>query len=318
VFVSNPYDRPVLPIGELVDVARTVDDDGSSPLALLAAQAWGYDEVRFLRSSANHVFVCDGAGRTTGVLRFRPDQAGSAEAVRRVAETAGRLASDGVNVAPPMPSADGELAILVQADPKQYVAAMFSAAAGRQFDEESVTPEIARAWGRALAQFHDRATRLLPSPPVPSWIDVVAEAAPAGSEILDDLRRLPTSDELVGVVHGDPELDNVVWDPEGVPTFVDLDDVARSWFAADICFALRDFVDSPVADEFITGYRECRPLTEEELAWLPLFRRAHALATLAGLERILVEPVAGDWPQWATELHSRLEEVAAQLRTTVA
>ena len=114
----------------------------------------------------------------------------------------------------------------------------------------------------------------------------------------------------MGVVHGDPEVDNVIWDESGDPTFVDVDDVARSWFAADICFALRDFEGSPLVHEFVAGYREARPLSDEELAWFPFFRRAHALVTLAGLEPVVAEPIADDWPDWATALRTRLHEVA--------
>jgi len=295
----------VLPISHLVEVARTVDRDGSSALALRIAQPWGSQQARFLRSSANHVFVCD-----NGILRFRPEESGSA--VARAADVARRLAG---YVAPPIPSLEGELAVHAHG----YVAAMFVAVGGRQVDEESLTTELARTWGRALAGLHDVASRLDPTPAIPSWLDAVTEAASSLSrpEIISELRRLPTSDALVGVVHGDPELDNVIWDANGNPVFVDVDDVSRSWFAADVCFALRDFEGSPLTDEFVAGYRESRPLTDEELSRLPLFRRAHALVTLAGLERVLVEPVANDWPDWANALHMRLRDVAARLRKVV-
>jgi Ser/Thr protein kinase RdoA (MazF antagonist) len=218
-------------------------------------------------------------------------------------------------VASPIPSLEGELAIHAHG----YVAAMFIAVGGRQVDEESLTPELARTWGRALAGLHDVASRLDPTPAIPSWLDTVTEAAGSLSrpEIVGELRRLPTSDALVGVVHGDPELDNVIWGANGEPVFVDVDDVSRSWFAADVCFALRDFEGSPLTDEFVAGYREARPLTDEELSWLPLFRRAHGLVTLAGLERILAEPVADDWPDWANALHMRLRDVAARLQKVV-
>lgn len=302
----------VLPVGELVEVARTVDDDGSSPLALRVAQPWGCEQARFLRSSANHVFICE-----NGVLRFRPREAGST--LGRAAEATSRLAGAGVAVAAPIASRDAELAALVEVDSKRYVATMSAAVAGRQVGEESLTPELARAWGGALARFHDAAAKLDPPPAIPSWLGVVAEAAQTvgDDQIVDELRRLPSSDEVTGLVHGDPELDNVIWDETGEPIFVDLDDLSRSWFAADTCFALRDFDGSPLADEFVAGYRDHRPLTDEELTWLPLFRRAHALVTLAGLERILAERPAEDWPEWAAQLRTRLEDVAARLRATL-
>ena len=123
----------MLPVGELVQIARTVDDDGSSPLALRIAGPWGSRHARFLRSSANHVFVCD-----NGILRFRPEEAASS--LDRAVDVASRLAGP---VARPIPSLDGELAVHVEG----YVAAMFVAVHGRQVDEETLTPELARAWG---------------------------------------------------------------------------------------------------------------------------------------------------------------------------
>jgi Ser/Thr protein kinase RdoA (MazF antagonist) len=282
-----------------------VDEEGGSTLALRVAQAWGSTRTRFVRSSANHVFLCD-----RGILRFRP---GDLEAVRRAAEATSNLAGAGIDVAAPLPSAEGALAVEVDG----YAATMSAAVAGRQVDEGSVTPALARAWGTALARFHDAATRVSPS--VPPWIDAVAEAAQSlGHEgILDELSSLRATDKLTGVVHGDPELDNLIWADSGEPIFVDLDDMAHSWFAADVAFALRDFVDSPLVEHFVTGYRDARPLTGEELAWLPLFRRAHAIVTLARLQPVLAEPVADDWPDWATSLHARVANVAAELRESL-
>ena len=301
MFVSSPYDRGVLPVSELVAVSRTLDEEGSSELALRIARHWGAATARFLRSSANHVFVCD-----AGVLRFRPGELSSFH----VAEATSRLAEAGISLAPPLRTAEGELAVTVDA----YAATMDAFVAGRQLDADSLTPDLARAWGAGLARFHDAASRV--SPDVPSWLDTVSEAVQAlGHEaVVDDLHRLPSSDELVGVVHGDPELDNVIWNETGEPVFVDLDDLSRSWFAADVAFALRDFEDSPLAEDFVECYREDRPLTDDELAWLPLFRRAHALVTLARLQPVLAEPIADDWPDWAKALHARVGSVAAELR----
>ena len=296
----------VLPVGELVAVSRTVDDEGSSPLAVRLARPWSAGRARFLRSSANHVFVCD-----AGVLRFRPDELAS---VLGIAEATSRLGDAGISLAPPLRTAEGELAVSVDG----YAATLSAAVAGRQLDAGSLTPDLARAWGTGLARFHEAASRV--SPQVSSWTDTVAAAAKAlGHEgIAGDLQRLPCSEELVGVVHGDPELDNVIWNETGEPVFVDLDDLSRSWFAADVAFALRDFVDSPLVGHFVAGYREARPLTDDELAWLPLFRRAHALVTLARLEPVLAEPVADDWPDWAKALHARVGNVAAELRRNLA
>jgi Ser/Thr protein kinase RdoA (MazF antagonist) len=301
----------MLPVSELVRVVGDLDADGSSPLALEAARAWGYEQVRFVRSSANHVFVCEGRDRDGGVVRMGPGPEGHAGIV---AQTARRLALAGAPVAPAVESLDGRLTVVVPDSPRPYVATMVAEVSGQQLDEDSLTDEAARSWGRALARFHEVGTQLDPPAAAPAWLDLVAAASESagGRGIVESLQRLPVYDGQVGLVHGDPELDNVIWDA-GEATFVDVDGLSRSWFGADICFALRNIA---VPEPFIEGYPELRPLTDEELAWVPLFRRGHDLITLAALERI-AEPDEDDWPLWAKELNARLREIVERLRRSV-
>jgi Ser/Thr protein kinase RdoA (MazF antagonist) len=232
-----------------------------------------------------------------------------------IADLAARVAAAGGPVAATCASRDGALAVEIAVGRTRYVASAFARVEGRVL-ADAVTREQAAAWGRGLARLHEHSTRLDPPPSLPRW-SAVAEGS---------LRRLPTDRAVFGVVHGDPELDNVVWVDERTPIFVDLDDAAWSWFAADVCFALRDFAplagapdtaSQPVAS-FLAGYREIRSLGEEELTWLPLFGRAHALVTLGRLQRTLAEPSDPDWPDWATALRRRVEEVDARLRSALA
>jgi Ser/Thr protein kinase RdoA (MazF antagonist) len=199
-------------------------------------------------------------------------------------------------------------------------------------DAEALTPDAARSWGRGLALLHETSAQLADPPSLPRWLDIVNEAAElmreqelrgAASTIVGALDRLPTSAGLFGVVHGDPELDNVIWVRDETPVFVDLDDAAWSWFAADVCFALRDFAGPAAAPDlaaepvasFLAGYRELRTLTDAELEALPLFACAHALVTLARLERPRAEPADVSWPEWAKRVRMKLDAVAADLRT---
>lgn len=240
----------MMPISELVKVARTIAEDGSSPLTLRAAQGWGYDRVRFLRSSANHVFVCNSPGREAAVLRLRLDGVGVNERSRRVAELANRLGAVGAPSAAALPSENGELVVRVRDDQNRYVVSLFAGISGKQLEAESLTAKRARSWGRGLALVHEAGSRLEDLPQLPRWIDAVEEAARVvsdrelrgvGKVIVASLAELPSSRTVVGVVHGDPELDNVAWVADDTPVFVDLDEASWSWFAADVCFALRDF-----------------------------------------------------------------------------
>ena len=325
----------MLPISELVRVARTLDGDGSSRLALRAAEHWGYRRARFVRSSANHVFFSNSnGGAGDSVLRLRPAGSGVLEDAHRIGDLAARIAAGGGPVASACASGEGTFAVEIGVGRARYVASMFLRIDGPVLDAASVTPAQAAAWGRGLARLHDAATRLDPPPSLPHWRELVQQAtetlaggllADASAGVAQEVARLGTGGDSFGIVHGDPELDNVVWHV-GTPRFVDLDDAAWSWFAADVAFALRDFAPPAGAPDtasqpsasFLAGYREIRPLTDEELTWLPVFGRAHALVTLARLQHTLDEPVDPQWPDWALELRRRIEGVAARLGAAFA
>ena len=135
---------------------------------------------------------------------------------------------------------------------------------------DDLDDDTARAWGILLADLHDRgATVQLPGAP-----SAYAEPPTGG------LAGSPRTPPYVGLLHGDPEIDNVVWTAAG-GTFVDLDDVRHGWYVGDVGYALRDWAEpagppdltAPVPRAFLAGYRSRRTLTDEELSWLPAWRR---------------------------------------------
>ena len=125
------------------------------------------------------------------------------------------------------------------------------------------------------------------------------------------------------MLHGDPEADNVVWSAAAdASVFVDLDDAAPGWFAADVAFALRAWsppaaapvLDHPIVAAFITGYRDIRPLTDEELSWLPVFARWQAETQLSRLAPVLAESPDASWPQWAHDLNQKVQRRRTELQ----
>ena len=141
----------------------------------------------------------------------------------------------------------------------------------------------------------------------------------------DELAGLPVTPAVYGILHGDPEPDNVVWS-EGGPVLIDLDDVRRGWFAADIAFALRawgppagapDLV-APVPAAFLAGYREVRAVSDEELSWLPALARAAAAETLRELAPLLAPRADPGWPTWAHELDRKVRARAQGYETALA
>jgi Ser/Thr protein kinase RdoA (MazF antagonist) len=301
----------VLPISELVRVTASCDDSWHCPLADRAARLWRLPpDLRpvFVRSSANHVFV---AGPV--VLRLRPVGTGTDAA----AAWSSALADDGAAVARAVPSRTGVLTERVRWSGTDYAVSAYERVEG-EVRESDVTQNDVRAWGAGLATLHEAPTdgTLLPSWP--------ARARAVGADAA--LRDLPRDPPVFGAVHGDPELDNVVWSPERGPVFVDLDDAARGWRVADVAFALRDFAPVGAAPDltdervatFVAGYREVRPLTDLELSWLPALSRAHAAIELARLQPVLAEPVGPAWPDWASALADRVASRAAQLMAALA
>jgi Ser/Thr protein kinase RdoA (MazF antagonist) len=306
----------MLPIAEMVRLAGTLDDGHRCPDGDAAAQRWGCSTAVFLRSSASHVFVAspdDGGPRV--VLRLRPAGAPAAERVlRRSSAAAEALHAAGAPVPAVAPSTAGRAVERVGA----CWATALLAAEGDVLDDDDLDPAAARAWGRLVAEFHRCAAGA-------ALTDVPDLVALTSAAIADELAGLPVTPEVYGTLHGDPEPDNVVWG-EGGPVLIDLDDVRRGWFAADIAFALRawgppagapDLV-APVPAAFLAGYREVRAVSDEELSWLPALARAAAAETLRELAPLLAARPDPGWPAWAHELDRKVRARAQEYETALA
>ena len=124
-----------------------------------------------------------------------------------------------------------------------------------------------------------------------------------------------------GVVHGDPEPDNLVVDGE-IATFVDLDDTGPGDPVEDLAFALRAWtppggvpdITEEIPAAFLAGYREVRDV---DLSLLPAAVRAVALRTWASYDAHAATPADPDWPDWARRLHATVVERAAELRSAL-
>jgi Ser/Thr protein kinase RdoA (MazF antagonist) len=327
-----------MPIAELVRMERTLDSSRRSPVGDDAARRWGYGRATFLRSSANHVFACRAMDPATeeAVLRMKPASIKDHHAAEMVAVLARGLAAAGVHVAAAQLSIASRLVEVVDDDRQTYLVTAYRYVSGDQVEASGVDQTRAEAWGSLLASLHAAAGWVADGWHVrlPSWDeDRIAEAVAFFSDdslkrLADrtrtELARLPHDPQVFGVVHGDPERDNVVWSGKD-PVLIDLDDAARSWFLADVVFALRDFsplagppdADDPIVDGFVRGYRHVRSLTDEELLWMPLMARAHAMVTLARLQPVLAHPTQGDWPDWAHQLDARVRAKARELETVL-
>ncbi len=290
----------MLPIDELVGFGRDLDSDYRHPVASELGGRWGAAPPLFVRSSATHVFVAE---RTDGgrlVLRLRPRD--DIEALHRAARAAREWCTAGAPMAPAVPSLTGRVVESIGG----YAAMALEALEGPTLDElGDGLVDHAPDWGEALARLH------------------TGRLEPSGLPDSPDL-PLPRDPAVYGTLHGDPESDNVVLTDDGL-RFVDPDEVHRGWFAADVAFALRDWaapghapdLSADVPRRFIEGYRRVRPLSDEELSWMPLLAAESGRRELAAHEAHLAHGPEDHWPAWADDLEQRIRDRADALRESL-
>jgi Ser/Thr protein kinase RdoA (MazF antagonist) len=290
-----------MPLAELDALIAGLDDRGRSPIADAVAAAWSYPAgtARFWRSSACHVFVIDGPPRR--YLRFVP------VAVRRldaVAKLMGELAGAGAAVVAPVTSRSGRRCEVVATGPTEMSAMLVEAAPGVVLDVDDLRTGTARAWGASLAALHLAAAER-------DWIgeerhadlaDRFDRSDPLRAVVqadLAELSRQPDGPDRFGLGHGDYELDNLAWQGNR-PTAFDLDEATRSWYAADVAYAMREVTDPTLTEAFLAGYQTVRPL---DRANLPLFHRLQAARSVATVEALLAAH-----PDAAAPLRDRLAD----------
>jgi len=191
--------------------------------------------------------------------------------------------------------------------------------------------EVAR-WGSALGRLH-LAARGHPGDDRPSWSDQLPTLPPDERTAVDLLERvtdrlacLPAGEDDVGLIHGDFELDNVMWDG-GHLSAMDFDDCGRHWFVADIAMALRDLrdpdsgqldPDGPAVGAFLDGYRGERSLPEGAVEAIPLLLLLHDLTAFGLLLRICDLPVGEPVPDWLSRLDATLHGMLREYRDRFA
>lgn len=312
-------------IDELVRFAQTLDDQWHSPVADVAADRWNLERPVFLRSSACHVFVArtNGDGPRT-VLRMRPASAESAIVLERGARAAQGWRRAGAPFVDAVPSRAGRLVERVAG----YVVTALTVAEGESLEESSPDTASAHGWGAALADLHRVELSAVSAtlPPAEDLLsrgdpDLDQDVAAAASTVRDRLHLLPRHADVYGVLHGDPEPDNVVATPAGM-VLVDPDEVRMGWFISDVAFALRDWGDRAgrldwaggIPAAVLAGYRSVRPVAAEELSWVPLLARAAALEDLSRLQPHLRQQPDEQWPEWAKALDDKVRARATALR----
>ena len=311
-------------------VDATIVDDGSSPVAERILEVWAYDpgSLHFFRSSANFTyrFQDQGKGR---FLRFVDGSDRHRDMVEAELAIVQALAAAGLDVAAPVPSKLGHAVETVETTWGTFHAVVFPALDGQRYECDELSESGFQAWGVALGRLHAATSPLADVSGRPSWSDHLAfirgylpQDHPGLQSEFDDLASslaaLSISRETYGLIHGDFEQDNLVWQGNRIG-ILDFDDCAHMWYAADVAWALRDLLESGAdmddarARAFVEGYREQRPLNEESLSTVPLFLRLSRLHTYARLARTIDIDVKPEYAQWLLDLRGKLRATHGRL-----
>jgi Ser/Thr protein kinase RdoA (MazF antagonist) len=323
-----------------VQVMRAVVDvleSDALPVAVSkAVTRWDGVDLRYVRSSANHVFRFSRADDIC-FLRLTPTTERSREAIQAELEFVEHVARDGVLVAHPLTSRSGALIEEIGGVGRRYYAVAFAGLQGQQPEADEMHEAMYRAWGQTLARIHQASQSSPPHAARPVWREqaqgardrlpseeeAIAHALDTGLVWYD---TLPALSDTYGLLHGDCEADNLVW-REGQWQVLDFESAAYGPYALDIVVALEDVLvgeDEAWVGErlnwFGAGYDEVRPLPT------PLWDTAHRWLTLltamkaACLIQSYASTPASDesQPAWLTTMRERHLRWLATKRATLS
>lgn len=287
--------------------------DRLQEIARRAAEAWGITSspFRLISHRENAVFEVGLPDGTPAVLRLHRPGYMNADALRSEIAWLAALSTEGVPVPAPIPMCDGG-SILVMPDQEHgsrsitmlsWVSGKPLGSSGKALPwrgEQRVS--LFDALGAGMASLHV-ASDQWPRPPDfhrhvwdraglvgdrPFWgrfweasnlsADHSRTLVHLRAEVDQALRAAPHLD--YGLIHADLVRENVLVDGDALH-FIDFDDAGFGWRLFDIATALLPNLDEPdaglLAAALLRGYRRRRPLSDADLALLPLFLVIRAL-----------------------------------------
>ncbi|MDG1366669.1 MAG: phosphotransferase [Acidimicrobiales bacterium] len=131
---------------------------------------------------------------------------------------------------------------------------------------------------------------------------------------LDRLRQWGEPVNRFSVIHADLHLGNLLVDPTGALSVIDFDDAGYGWHQYDMAVALLHMQDAPDASEaraaFFEAYRATRPITDDELGWVPFFETVRLMALIGWkAQRPEVSWPAGRFNDLVEQALARVEDL---------
>jgi len=311
----------------------TLNATYASPIADALLAAWSHDpgSARYFRASANFIFVFERGGKPY-ILRFAHASERTTDAIQAELAYLHHLAAHSVPVALPIQSLSGRWVESTPTTLGVFHAVVFDHLPGQQYDVGDLSLAQFTRWGSALGALHlaTEGYRGAGRPTIRDHLRMAEQLLPAHEDaahrlltpLEQQVARLPTREQMLGMIHYDFELDNLLWDDQRV-SIVDFDDCTGYWFVADIAFALRDLFNDQAEQiditdvrlrAFVIGYREMRVMTDDELRQLPLFLQIHNLVSFTKLLRAADLDAAQAAPAWVIDLQAKLLRKAQTYR----
>jgi Ser/Thr protein kinase RdoA (MazF antagonist) len=323
---------------QLVDVVES----GALPNAAReAVRRWGGADLVYGRSSANFIFRFSD-GDQTRYLRLTPAAERSRAEVEAELAFIQHVGDAGLAVALPLPSRVGALIEEIERSAEiegGFHAVVFVGLDGREYELDDLDGPHCREWGRTLARLHD-ASQTFPSHParatwlatlhaarasLPATEDAAARVLKAGAAWLESLNTPP---EEYGLLHGDFELDNLIWDMREQAQVLDFDSAIYAPYAVDIALALHDAWELETAQRdaviaaFCAGYGEARALPAGVPDALPrlatlirALKFAQVMAAYALPAGVAADPAD---PPWLAAMRARHQRWLDQQRAALA
>lgn len=208
-----------------------------------------------------------------------------------VADLLQALHQQGVPVAPPLTSVDGQHRVVVHSGSSPLSMTVQPQIAGDLLDTTNET--AVRRAGACLASLHgalanhtdSRLTEVDPGlsldlrERIEAWLELAdaGRAPSASARLRDQIASLPQIDTEPQLIHKDYRASNIITTGSEILAVIDFDEVAWDYCVSDLAnsfvrlgthFTNWQPTPSSVRDTFLEGYQSVRPLTQLEHQWL--------------------------------------------------
>ena len=251
--------------------------------------AWGLEGFRFVRKMENIVYESKLGGERV-YLRLTTPLRRSKEQIEAELNWISQLLNAKLNVVRPLPTLSGEHILSLE----HYEAVLFAHMEGEHPSEElACSASFLHTLGAWIACMHNASLEYQGDREPWDQERGLRHAREAASrshnasykEALEEMLRwmhsLPINKENHGIVHADLGALNLFVTEQGTLGVIDFDDSCYHWHSFDLAIVLysmanrcgRNGPKDVWLEVLIEGYRTHRPLSIEEVAWIPNFIR---------------------------------------------